>query len=166
MDWLKMGKNLTGRLKKYRYGLLILAIGLALMLLPAGQKGETSSISETQPQEIALESRLEDILCQIHGAGRVRVLLTEAEGQIFHYQTDTDSNASGDSESRRQDTVIITGPDRTEDGLIRSVTPPTYLGALVLCQGADSPAVRFAVVEAVADVTGLGTDRITVLKMK
>jgi stage III sporulation protein AG len=36
----------------------------------------------------------------------------------------------------------------------------------VICQGAADPAVRLAVVEAVADATGLGADRISVLKMK
>lgn len=166
MDWIKRGKNLTGQLKKYRYGLLVLAIGLALMLLPTGQKAESDQVPETPPEEIGLETRLEAILCQIQGAGKVRVLLTESAGQVIHYQTDMDRTRSGDSESERQDMVIITESDRRESGLIRSITPPTYLGALVICQGADSPAVRLAVVEAVANVTGLGSDRITVLKMK
>jgi len=36
----------------------------------------------------------------------------------------------------------------------------------VVCQGADRAGVRLAVVDAVKSVTGLSSDRITVLKMK
>jgi len=36
----------------------------------------------------------------------------------------------------------------------------------VVCQGADDPAVRLAVSQAVSSVTGISTDRISVLKMK
>ena len=41
---------------------------------------------------------------------------------------------------------------------------PQYLGAVVVCDGADSPQVQLAVTQAVAQFTGLSTDRISVLK--
>lgn len=46
------------------------------------------------------------------------------------------------------------------------MTAPTYQGAIVVCQGADDPGVKLALVQAVASVTGLGTDQITVVKMR
>ena len=57
-------------------------------------------------------------------------------------------------------------PPRKQTGLVQQVNPPTYLGAVIVCQGADSASVRLAIVEAVGSVTGLSTDKITVLKMK
>ena len=39
-------------------------------------------------------------------------------------------------------------------------------GAVVVCQGADHPQVRLNVTNAVAVYTGLGSDKITVMKMK
>ena len=36
---------------------------------------------------------------------------------------------------------------------------------VVLCQGADAPSVKLAIVEAVRCVTGLGADQISVQKM-
>ena len=39
-------------------------------------------------------------------------------------------------------------------------------GCVVVCTGADSPAVRLDVTNAVAAYTGLGSDRISVMKMK
>ncbi len=39
-------------------------------------------------------------------------------------------------------------------------------GCVVVCEGADSPAVRLDVTSAVMAYTGLGSDRISVMKMK
>lgn len=39
-------------------------------------------------------------------------------------------------------------------------------GCVVVCEGADSPAVRLDVTSAVTAYTGLGSDRISVMKMK
>ena len=49
---------------------------------------------------------------------------------------------------------------------VEQVLPPEYLGALVVAEGADNAAVRLELLRAVAGLTGLGTDRITVAKMK
>ena len=109
-----------------------------------------------------LQTGLEEILSQIQGAGRVQVLLTQREGERTVYQTDEDSTSSG----IRSDTVLLNGSDRSQTGLVQQVNPPTYLGAVIVCQGADSASVRLAIVSAVGSVTGLSTDKITVLKMK
>jgi len=61
---------------------------------------------------------------------------------------------------------VIISSGSGEQGLIQTVTPPVYLGAIVVCQGGADPSVRLAVTQAVSVITGIGTDRITVLKMK
>jgi stage III sporulation protein AG len=62
--------------------------------------------------------------------------------------------------------VIITDSDRAQQGLISQVLPPSYLGAVIVCQAGDQPEVKLAVVEAVCDAVGLTADKISVLKMK
>ena len=62
--------------------------------------------------------------------------------------------------------MILSGSDRSQTPVVQRMDPPTYLGAVILCQGADSPKVRLAVVDAVATATGLTTDKISVWKMK
>ena len=153
-------RRFTGFLSKYRYAFLVLLVGLALMLLPSG-KEETPQEQSGNPQvsqEQDLTEELTQILSMIQGVGRVQVMLTVEEGQVTVYQY----NESGSG----KDTVIITDEDRAESGLVQQVIPQKYRGAIVVCQGADSAAVRLSVIEAVAKVTGLGTDRISVLKMK
>ena len=62
--------------------------------------------------------------------------------------------------------MIIVDADRKESGLIKQVNPQKYLGAIVVCQGADSPSVRLAITQAVSRIIGLSADKICVLKMK
>lgn len=146
-------------LRRNRYVALVLAAGVVLMLLPTGSQEKAPVPAETPP---TLQEELEAILGCLEGAGKVRVLLTQAQGERTLYQTDTDV----DGDTSRQDTVIVTGEDRSQSGLVRQVEPPVYRGAVVLCQGAGKPSVRLAVVEAVAKATGLPSSRISVLKMK
>lgn len=142
-------------LRQYRYVLIILLAGLALMLLP--QREETVPVAqETQTAVPDMEARLEEILTRIQGAGKVAVMLSEDAGEEIIYQTD----------GERSDTVLVTDASRNEQGLVRTRRPPSYRGVIVVCTGADSPAVRLAVTQAVSNVTGLGTDKITVLKME
>ena len=43
---------------------------------------------------------------------------------------------------------------------------PEYMGAVIVCDGANSAEVRLAISKAVADFTGLGTGKITVIGME
>ena len=151
-------------LMKYRYAACILLIGIVLMLLPSGQSSfvqQEETISNDVPA-LSVEDQLSNILSKIQGAGRVEVMLSHASGAETRYHSDTDSEA----DSSRNTTVIVTDGNRNESALITRVDPPEYLGAIVLCQGADSAAIRLAIVEAVSKYTGLGADQIAVLKMK
>ena len=97
----------------------------------------------------------------MEGVGEVQVLLTEARGTESVYQTDSASGGEG-----RRETVIITDDRRSEFGLVRQVISPVYQGAIVVCQGGGNASVRLAVMEAVSNVTGIASSRITVLKME
>lgn len=166
MDQLK--KSLPEWLNKYKFVILIVVIGIVLMMLPGKEAGEKSENFEdtSSIKTESLESRIENILTCIYGAGEVDVLLTVAEGEEIFYQKNEDIQTSDNNESHRTDTVITVDTERSESGLIRQIVPPKYLGAVIVCQGAEDPTVRLAIVDAVAKATGLGADRISVLKMK
>lgn len=168
MEPIEPGKRVRELLNKYKYALLILAVGLLLMLLP--QQSATVT-EETEPTEAAeqiqtMEQLLQDILQQVDGAGEVAVLLSEQEGEQTIYQTDTQTDADEGSSSNRAETVIVTNADRDESGLVLRRDPPKYQGAVIVCQGGDRADVRLAIVEAVQCATGLGANQICVVKMK
>lgn len=167
-------KSLTGKAQsligKYKYALVVLIIGLILLLLPSNTKKQSNQIvpeSRVEHSSLYLESEsLSSILQSVEGAGKVHVLLSTASGEKTVYQTNGDTDTSGDGHSTKTETVIISDAQRNESGLITQINPPTYLGAIVVCEGADSATVRLAITQAVAKITGLSTDGICVLKMK
>ena len=158
--------KMTNFLLKYRYVAIILVIGLVLMLIPFGSKTEVQTkpiISSEEEPDVTAE--LTKILSQIKGAGKVSVMLSVKTGKTTVYQNDEDITG-GESGSIRQDTVIITDENRVQSGLVQHIVAPEYRGAIIVCEGADKPEVRLHIIEAVSSITGLGTDKITVLKMK
>lgn len=149
-------------ISQYKYVLIVIAAGLALMLFPSGKEEIPERVVPEYTSSGTMQESLEDILGKIQGVGRVKVLLTQAQGERTVYVYDQSS--SGDSV--RSDAVIIMDSERTQGGMIAQVIPPVYLGAIIVCEGGDTPTVRLAVVEAVCDATGLSADKISVWKMK
>ncbi len=162
MDTVAIREKLTAAFKKYRYALIIALVGLLLMALPENTEEPKLSESVQNAETDSLQEELAQILSRVQGAGKVEVLLTQFSGPETIYQTDLDQS---DTDTRR-DTVILSDSSRGEAGLVRQVNPPIYQGALIVCQGGDSPAVKLAIVQAVMSVTGLTSNQITVLKMK
>lgn len=158
MDWVKWKNALGPLLKKYCPVALVVAAGLLLLCLPQGQTQKQTEEVRLVQGERALEEELERLLGTLAGAGKVAVLLTPESGEETVYQMDKSSSGG--------DTVLLTGTERRQEGLIRRVDAPVYRGAVVLCQGADDAKVRLSVVQAVMAATGLSSERITVLKMK
>ncbi len=168
MEMKPLKGTITQGIKKYKYAVIVLAAGLAFMLIPS-RNGSTKvqPVQTSIQQEIPdMQTQLEQILSRIKGAGEVKVLLTQAKGERVVYQTDKNSSVSDSSTTESLDTVIVTDTNKNETGLIVQIEPPEYLGAIVVSQGADEPTVKLALVEAVCKVTGLGANEISVLKMK
>ena len=167
MDWVKAKRIFSEPMRKYGIAVLVLLAGLFLMLLPSGGEAQPQPVAEQNQQEVPdLQTQLETILSRVEGAGKVKVLLTQSISERTVYQTDDMVDTSELSQSVRKEVVILTDPSRGQNGLVQQVIAPVYLGAIVLCQGADRPAVKLAIIEAVANATGLGTHNISVLKMK
>ena len=167
MEIKALGEKIKEFSSKFKYALIILLVGIVLLLLPEKRQQVTQNITEvtSKEQDIQLEA-LNKILQSVDGAGDVQVLLSTAMGEETIYQTNQDTSTSGDGNAVKTETVIVTDAQRNESGLITQVNPPVYLGAIVVCQGADSPTVRLSLTQAVAKITGLGTDNICILKMK
>lgn len=154
--------------KKYKYAVLVLIIGLILLLVPGKANQTAGSTTQTQEikTELTLEQKLSAILSQVYGAGKVEVILTRAAGEEVIYQTNKDRSVGNSAEQQKDTTVTVTDSSRNQSGLIKQINPEQYLGAIVLCQGADEPAIRLVIVEAVSRITGLGANKISVLRMK
>lgn len=159
--------------KKYRYAALIILLGVLLMLIPTtkktGAKQQTATINAEETFSLEeTEKRMEAILGQIEGVGRLRIMLTLSSGPQLQLASDLDRTGDGgvgDGRDRRE-TVTINRGSGYQEVIVTKQIYPVYRGAVVVCQGAGNSAVRLAVTEAVSALTGLSADKITVVKWK
>ena len=162
-------------LGRYKYVLMVVALGALLLAWPQRTKdsGGISAAQETQEQsqreELAeLETAMEEILGKISGVGRVEVMLTLQSGSEKVLASDSSLQYSGsaqapDDYNRSTETVIVSGGG-DDSVVVTQERCPQYRGALVVCEGGGSDTVRLQVTEAVAALTGLGPDRIAVVR--
>lgn len=156
-------------IKKYKYVVLILAIGVVLMLIPARSKKTPTVVQTKSSQTVAeysIDDKLSSVLSQVDGAGKVQVFLSALEGEETVFQSNNEQRTDSNGNELRSTIVTVSDSQRNESGLIKQINPPTYKGAIIVCEGADDPAVQFALINAVSNVTGLGTNKISVLRMK
>ena len=124
------------------------------------------------------EEKLANILSNIEGVGKVKVLLTYSQTSTYvpiynenlKESNTTESDSAGGSrtveESDSQKEVIY-----KEDGngnrepVTQSIISPKIEGAIITAEGANNADVKTAIVQAVEAATGLATHKIQVFKM-
>ena len=162
-----MMEKLKDILNKYRFAVLVALAGVVLMLLPAGKQEIEAADTAGEEMSFSLEEterRMAEVLSAMDGVGRVQVMLTLKNGPELELAEDAD-DTDRDGELRRQrEPVTLNRGSGYQDVVVTRETYPVYLGAVVVCQGAGSGGVRLAVTEAVAALTGLPADRITVVQ--
>lgn len=162
-------KKWSAHIWRYKYVLVVILAGLVLLLLPrSGGEADIKSLETGKAPDgaefdlEAMERRLEEALSEIKGAGKVRVVLSVKGGSRQIIAQDVKRSEREDSNSA----VVISKGSGVEDTVLLQEIYPQYQGALVVCSGGDDPAVRLKLMEAVAAITGLGTDRISICKSK
>ena len=154
-------------LGKYKYVLLVAVLGVVLMLLPIERKADSAGTPDSAAGDISLketEKSMEDILSKIDGVGRVDVMLTLHTGSELVLAQDSSLRYSGNVQS--PDSYERSAQPVTDSGgvVVTQEKLPQYRGALVVCEGGGNDAVRLQVISAVSALTGLGSDRIAVVK--
>ena len=158
-------------LRKYRIPLLVFLLGVVLALVPGRTKKAevqqlTTETADTVFDLSAVQKQMEALLSAIDGAGRVRLMLTLSSGERVVYQTDSRTVTASGSTTQETQTVFRQPGGSEKEPAVQSTVYPTYQGALVVCDGAERASVRLAVTQAVSSLTGLGSNKIAVVKMK
>ncbi len=164
-------------LGRYKYVLLVVALGALLLLWPeqapssggGSPQQEAAGTAGSTDAAKTLEEDLEAILGKISGVGRVDVMLTVESSSELVLAEDTTLRYSGSTQApddydRSSTTVTVTSSGGGQDVVVTRERYPQYRGALVVCDGGGNDLVRLQIMEAVAALTGLGTDRIAVVK--
>lgn len=155
-------------LGKYKYVLLVAALGVVLLAWPT-RKALESAPAEAAPAAGGLdlaetERAMEDILGKISGVGEVDVMLSLHSGGELVLAQDSSLRYSGSVQS--PDSYERSSQPITDAGgvVVTQEKFPQYRGALVVCEGGGNDGVRLQVIAAVSALTGLSSDRIAVVK--
>lgn len=159
--------------KKNKWILLTGALGLLLLCLPTGGERATPPVIAETEEEVfsaeAFEQRLEAILSEIDGAGRVRVMLTLGSGTETVYATDRTEHErirESETEHELEESIVFNAQSGSTTAVERVHIYPKFAGAVVVCDGADKASVKLMVISAVSAATGLSSEKISVLPRK
>lgn len=125
--------------------------------------------------EYDLQTQLEDILCKMHGIGKVDVLITYSqtstvvpmysETQSSTVTEETDSGGgTRKQESSNVNKEVIT--DGNNEAITQTVMLPKVEGAIVIAEGGGNATTKANIIQAVATVTGLATYKVQVFEMQ
>ena len=169
----KTPKGLAQMLGKYKYVLLVLLAGVVCLAWPSASRAEAPEPEkaeiDTGGETERLQQEMEEILGKISGVGQVEVMLTLDRGSESVLAEDTALSYSGqtqapDDYSRSSEPVVLSKSGSGDSVVVTQEVYPQFRGALVVCEGGGDPAVQLTVTAAVSALTGLGSDKISVVE--
>lgn len=158
---------------------LLLALGLGgmLLILLADLRGASSSqtaaaapVPDTAAQAALteaeytaqLEQKLQQMICQIEGAGETAVMITlEGSRETIYAQSEKNGGEGGSRES----SPVLRKASSGEEALVEMTWEPEIRGVAVVCQGGADITVAARVTELVSVVLGVPSHRISIAKM-
>ena len=163
----------------------LLAVGLALLFLsmpgtlPSGQKQEEKEAAAVPAEEKTeesyreeMEGRLEELLSQVQGIGRVKVMITLSESSERVVLKDTPVEEEEVSEDNgggavKKSTKISRDEATVGDSpYVVKTVEPTVQGVVVIAEGGENMMVVSDIVDAVKVLFDLPAHKIKVMKYK
>lgn len=171
MKLIEFIKEKTKLDKKVIVIMLIGLTGIILLvvseLIPSGEQAD-----ETEQQQVNdpvsyetyaedVETRLEELISSIQGAGKTKVMVTLDCSDENVYATDEKG-----SDSSYEDNLVIIETQDGESGVLIKVTQPKIRGVAVVCTGGASPTVRQSIIDTVTAVLDISSARVSIATMK
>lgn len=158
-------------LRKHWLLLAALVLGLVLLCLPGREKEETAAAQSTSVPEFSLEAeekRIAQALEKIAGVGEVSVVLTlksSVEQRVARDESSEYRTLSEGYELSSESSAVLLQRDKGEEPVVLKYVYPEYKGALVVADNVGA-SLRLELTNAVAALTGLATDKISVVPGK
>lgn len=174
-------RKLTG--KETMIVILLMGALLAVIAIPTGKKDEAEDviINENSIETIIaedyqqkLETRLEAVLSQIEGVGKVEVMITlqassrEVIEKDLSTQQDYVRETEGDTQTnhvtKEENTVYRESGDGSTPYVVQEIYPEVE-GVLVVAEGGDDSYVNLTIVDAIQALFGIDVHKIKIVKM-
>ncbi len=184
-------KELVGKIGLPRLVLLILAgVVLLYFSVPGGseESGEKKTDHRITSEELALqamevyeknkEEKLETILADVDGIGKVRVMLTLAaseervpmqNGQVKEDEINEADQAGGKRKTETYESQtenVLIQREGEEEPYVVQIHAPAVEGIVVVAKGADSGEKKKEIIDAIQALFPVEAHKIKVMKMK
>ncbi len=168
--------------EKYGYKLFLFLGLLGVVLIYISETDYTRQKSTlanmtTEDYRLSLENSLTELLSQVDGAGKVKLMVTLESGEenVYAVQEKSDSDeqtvmAQQSEQTRRrlsyENEIVMTDEGSGKRPVVEKVLQPSVQGVVVVCQGADDITVVSNITNAVSVVLNIPTNRVCVIKMQ
>lgn len=168
MDVIKLSLNLNEFLKKYvnnKSLYIIIIIGVVFMLMSGNGQKQKDSIKAYDYDSYSDEERLEEILSQIDGAGKVSVMITYCGTTSYDVAFEKKQNSafSENQTSKSEESSVITA---NGSPLVKGEVYPKAKGVVIIAEGAGSIKVKKDITDAAAAALDIASFKICVLEGK
>ena len=173
--------GIVKKIKKVKHLDIVLAVaivGLALIFVFSSFGGANEGAEKVQSTNYtSLEDRVCEVLTEIKGAGKVKVMINFADsGEIVTATTSNtsqdktyDKSTSGDRTTESKTDVtspVIIEKNGEDTPLIIKEIAPEVVGVVVVAEGADKASVRINLLQAVQTLLNVDADKVEIFTMK
>jgi stage III sporulation protein AG len=150
-------------------GILMMIFVLMMYVGGLDKKSKNIETENTEIENISednFESKLENILSQISGAGEVKVMITYQYSKelVPAYDISDDYTSDGTTEKRKSESKVVMSDKNT--ALIIKERYPQVEGVVIVAQGGGNEEVRKSLEQAAQALLNVDVHKIEVLKMK
>ena len=168
-------KLFSGKNLKIVILIIIFIVGLILLMkmtktsstsLTANNNNSSNYITSLEYSNI-IESKLENVLSQIKGAGNVKVMVTLEGSPELVYAMDSNekvSNSQNGSTTTSSSSPILVDSKGSSSPLILTEKLPKVKGVIVVSTGASDIGIKLDILKSVSTLLDISTDKINVLK--
>lgn len=162
--------------------IIIIGVLFAILAIPSGaeNKEEETVMQEDMAQnnqkdyEAELEQRLENILSQMDGVGRVQVMITleasakevvEKDWSTSQSNQNNDMEISADTSYQKEVSTVYADNSTGNMPYVVQEIYPEVEGVLVVAEGGDDSLVNLAITDAIQALFGIEVHKIKIVKM-
>ena len=117
--------------------------------------------NETSGYENSVETRLENLLKEVDGVGKVKVFITTDGSYSEDVLKDVETKTENGSIVSEETVVLVGGKP-----YVTKTQNPKILGVAVVCQGGDNLSVKVLITEIITTTLSVNPECIRIIKMK
>ena len=171
-------KNLNKKLfednknKKLIWIVLAGCIGILMISVSELTANDNSEYTErkdqyaffAEDQVLMLETKLEEKISEISGAGKTSVMITADSSKEYFYAENHSENSEETEKSIEREFVVIEG-ENGDEPIVLKIKESKIRGVLVICEGGDNPVIKEKIIEAVCALLDVSSNSVSVAKM-